>query len=255
MNLSISTWNYLCSYSDTADLTRAVDEIKADGFGLELWLRWEPDSQLFERERWGFLKELTRGISVISMHTSLFGDKEYDFDDLRKEIDLGGHLGARILVVHADTLNITDTQKNKVKDKQIRQAVKYAENRGVTLALENGITSILKQINVLRQIVDFCGIKVCLDVGHANCVFENSPMDFLDEFASEVVHFHFADNDGSSDQHLVPGAGNIAWGRILSRLKELNFSGQCVLELNTGNARRAAHQAREYLLEKYSALP
>jgi hypothetical protein len=52
-------------------LARAVDEIRADGFGLELWLGWDADLKLFERERWGFIKELTAGISAISMHTAL----------------------------------------------------------------------------------------------------------------------------------------------------------------------------------------
>lgn len=250
MNLSVSTWNYLCAYSDNANLTRAINEIKTDGFGLELWLKWKPDLEVFERGKWSVHKGLTDGLHAISLHTSLSGEKkEYDFDDLRKEIDFGSFLGAEILVVHADTLNITDRGENKVSYKQIKEMVRYARRSGVTLALENTGT-----MNILRKLVNSCGIKVCLDIGHANYDSKNSPIDFLDEFADEVVHFHFSDNDGSSDQHLVPGAGNIVWSQILNRIKELNFTGQCILELNTDNARQSAHQAKEYLRNKWEAI-
>lgn len=250
MNLNISTWNYLCAYSDNANLTRAINEIKTDGFGLELWLIWKPDLELFEIGKWSVHKELTAGFRAISLHTSLCGEKkEYDFDDLRKEIDSGSFLGAEILVVHADTLNIADREENEVSCKQIEEVVRYARRSGVTLDLEN-----TGPINILRKLVNSCGIKVCLDIGHANCNSENSPMDFLDEFAAEVIHFHFSDNESSSDQHLIPGTGNIAWSQILNRIKELNFTGQCVLELCTDNARQSAHQAKEYLRNKWETI-
>ena len=249
MNLSISTWNYICSYSDKAGLAAAIDEIKIDGFGLELWLGWTPDLQVFERGKWNALKKLTTGVSAISMHTALFGERGYDFDELKKEIDLGQYLRAKILVVHPDTLNIAEPKRDKNNYKQVREMMEYANVAGVTLALESMVLE-SGSMKILRQAVDSCGIKVCIDVGHANCDSGNSPMAFLEEFAAEVAHVHFADNDGSSDQHLVPGEGNIAWDQILTGLKELNFSGQCVLELNTGDARQSAHQAREYLKTK-----
>ena len=251
MNLSISAWNYLCSYSDGASLPRAINEVKTDGFGVELWLGWKPDLQAFERGRWDGLKELTVGSPGLSMHTALFGEKEYNFNDLITEIDLGIYLGAKILVVHPDTLDIAEAKKNEGSYNRIRGVVKYANNAGITLALENMEHGTME---LLRQVVDSCGIKVCLDVGHANCDLKNPPIVFLDEFATEIVHFHFADNGGSSDQHLVPGTGNINWYRILARLKELDFSGQCVLELNTDNARQSAFQAREYLLNSWKTV-
>jgi len=149
-----------------------------------------------------------------------------------------------------DDIHIRMEQAN-VGGKRIGAVLVVHALQNVALALEDG------KMSILRQVVDACGIKVCLDVGHANIDAEhpnlapdNSPMDSLDEFRTEIVHFHLADNDSVSDQHLLPGNGVIDWSPILTRLEELSSPGQCVLELNTDDARQAAHQARVYLGSK-----
>ena len=43
LNLSASTWNYLCAYRDKADLAEAIGGISELGLGVELWLNWRAD--------------------------------------------------------------------------------------------------------------------------------------------------------------------------------------------------------------------
>jgi len=37
MNLSVSTWNYLCAFGDDVDLEVAAGQIQEEGFGVEFW--------------------------------------------------------------------------------------------------------------------------------------------------------------------------------------------------------------------------
>jgi len=47
----VSTWNYLKPLGKRADLMQAVQEIKSQGFGIELWLDWSADPTAFDRSK------------------------------------------------------------------------------------------------------------------------------------------------------------------------------------------------------------
>ena len=240
LNLSVSTWNYQCSYGEEANLEEAISEIRSDGFGIELWLGWKADPAAFERNRWEHLRDLTAGAASLSMHMSCRG-----FAALKDEIEVASHVGAGILVIHAASLDIIDPA-DTAKFDALRDVVVYGCERGVTLALENGCPWIL------RQAAERCGVSICVDVGHANIDIEPrrwTTTSFFDDFGARIGHVRLADNEGLRDSHMVPGDGNIDWCAVLGRLRAIEFSGHCVLELRTPAARASALRARECLLE------
>ena len=49
-------------------------------------------------------------------------------------------------------------------------------------------------------------------------------------FKDHVRVLHLHDNNGESDQHLIPGQGTIPWGEVFKALKEIGYSGDFTLE-------------------------
>ena len=243
-NLSVSTWNYLCEMGDEADLAKAVREAVEDGFGVELWLGWSPEPGTFDRGRWDEVKELTSDAPYISLHTRT---DRWDPDSLREEVDLCSYLGGRVLVVHPSTLGANE---GEVPWREVEEAARYAQDRGIFLALENGPMEVLKEVmHRVEVFSDEGGLGICVDVGHAHMVeMEGEPaVAFLREFRNRLVHLHLADNFGERDEHLVPGDGTIDWRAVAEELEEQGFSGYGALELNTKDARGNARRAREFL--------
>ena len=79
-------------------------------------------------------------------------------------------------------------------------------------ALENGAFGALTR--VMKQV---WGLKVCLDVGHANIEGLEETKDpkliydacYLEKLKERIVQFHLHDNHGLCDEHLFPGEGTI----------------------------------------------
>lgn len=239
MNFSVSMWNYLCAYKAGADLFTAIDEVARGGFGVELWLDWLPKPDIFDGEEKKVLEERLKGVST-SAH-AFFGEANYTA--FVKQIDLCASLHIPVLVVHEDTVGLyTDEGIGFCK-----RVVDYAAKKGVKVALENGSFAILS-----RAVDSIAELKICIDTGHAHkegLRVKNPIRAYLEKFKERIVHFHIDDNHGESDEHLIPGKGNINWKDFRKAVSKLDFNGTYVLELRSSdNPLKDAEEAREFLL-------
>ena len=82
----------------------------------------------------------------------------------------------------------------------------------------------------LCEIADSLGERagICLDTGHANIRGEDIPS-FVRRCEGRLIGTHIADNDGKSDQHLLPGFGNIRWEEVIPAFREC-YDGYLTLE-------------------------
>jgi sugar phosphate isomerase/epimerase len=69
-----------------------------------------------------------------------------------------------------------------------------------------------------------------LDLGHCN-LCGRRPVEMIRRFGGRIHHIHLHDNDGRSDLHLPPGAGNINWRAVVRALKEVGYDGTITLEV------------------------
>ena len=239
MNLSVSTWNYLCAYAHEAKLREAIREAVADGFGVELWLAWIAEPDALNETHWQEIRQMLEGARV-SLHTAL---GRWDEEAFNNELDMVASLGARVLVVHESTVGLKP-DSGTVQTDSYRKAVECARSKGVQIALENGTSAgLLAALNTTDE------IEICLDIGHAN-LSDEGVQHFLDTFGNKIGHVHLSDNYGQTDDHLVPGDGYIAmndWRNLLKTLQGANFSGTMVFELNTTEPRRNAKRGREFI--------
>jgi len=256
-NISLGNYIKLGSYPGPGcgkpDLKTILEEIKNDGFGVELWMNWTPDKSVFDRSNWLNIRKWVDGCRSLTIHSEC---QEKDFEAIRKEIELTAYLKARLLIVHVLNFGVVEAEEKLAIDKKyLGEVIKLAEKNNVILALENGRFESLK--NFLAIGGKSPNLKIILDIGHINLpgssmLPANCPDPvkiFLEEFGERLVHLHLHDNSGKADDHLVPGAGNIDWKRVVKHLAEFYALPYASFEIrsNFADARKSSLRARDFL--------
>jgi sugar phosphate isomerase/epimerase len=134
----------------------------------------------------------------------------------------------------------TEEQHRDAACRTLDEVLPLAEKLDVTVCLEN-LQSICNHVDELLFYMKKYPTRhlgVCFDAGHANIMEKGMtlprcsgtatfdklglPMrwehDVLDRLLPHIVNCHLHDNDAASDQHLLPGKGNIDWGKLVPKL-------------------------------------
>lgn len=131
------------------------------------------------------------------------------------------------------------------------EAVKRAEDIGVTLVIEN-IEDINPhdRVNLARSF-DSPAVKVSLDTGHAHYAHGSTgapPVDYYIEAAGDLLdHVHLQDADGYADRHWMPGKGTIHWHAVFKALARLPNKPRLIIELED-EAFGQAPEAADWLI-------
>jgi len=76
-------------------------------------------------------------------------------------------------------------------------------------------------------------IGFCYDSSHEN--MSGEPFHILKKHYSRLMTCHLSDNHGSSDEHLVPGDGNIDWRGVSSYIDKAESFSNILFEVGTGD--------------------
>ncbi len=89
---------------------------------------------------------------------------------------------------------------------------------GLTVCVENVLeTDPEPLLNVIRA-VDHPRLRICLDVGHANC-YSNRPVgEWIDLYAPWISHFHLHNNFGDRDTHSDLNDGSMDRKTLLAQI-------------------------------------
>jgi len=82
------------------------------------------------------------------------------------------------------------------------------------------------QAKELAEMIDGTDMKICFDIGHANTV--NQIDEMMDTFGDRIKNIHIHDNNGTNDDHMTIGDGNIDFKKVLKRLSK--YKGKYVIE-------------------------
>ena len=171
------------------------------------------------------------GVRMSSLHTP-FGEqvdigsldpavRARGLDVQRAAIELARRIGSPRLVVHPGHGPGSDgiAERLALAVRSLRELEPLARDAGVVLALENlpprypGGTA--NQLLSVANALDSPFVGICFDSGHAHLAHDVPGMAWA--LLPRTVTMHLHDNDGSDDQHLLPGRGGINWvefGRI-----------------------------------------
>jgi D-psicose/D-tagatose/L-ribulose 3-epimerase len=127
--------------------------------------------------------------------------------------------------------------------KNLKEVARYAEGKGVTLAIEalnrfeTSFINLTEQAVELMRMVDSPNMKLMMDTFHAN-IEEKSLGKAIELAGSDLVHVHANENDRGT-----PGSGHVAWSEISAALKKVRFSGTLSIESFTTEVKEIARAA------------
>ena len=127
--------------------------------------------------------------------------------------------------------------------KNLRVVAKYAEDRGVALALEplnrfeTSFINLTEQALELVRMIDSPRVKLMMDTFHAN-IEEKSLGAAIELAGKELVHVHANENDRGT-----PGSGHLPWSELFAALKKVGFDGALVIESFSTSVKQIARAA------------
>lgn len=156
-------------------------------------------------------------------------------------LEYANMLGVKVMVFHTawdrKSCELPSAEQiSHVRDDNLRvfrEIGQAATDVGVRVAVENRLEGTFgsRPLDLLEIVsVDPDILGVCLDTGHANV---NGLVcgRFVRELNNGLIATHVHDNDGRSDQHLLPFAGNIDWDFFIRCLDATSYSGPMILEV------------------------
>lgn len=173
----------------------------------------------------------------------------------KQTLDFCAEIGASHMVVHSP-LNFLGTpfiartgggewDAAKVVHDTLDVTLRYAEEVGCTLVMENIYDRDPGLLVGLVKSFESDHLKVSIDTGHAYINYQQGapPVDYwLREAGALLAHLHLQDTDGYADRHWVPGDGRIDWWPIFEVLGKLDHQPRLILELMDQSAIRRAAQ-------------
>ena len=157
-------------------------------------------------------------------------------EKLFRWIDLYEAVGVKNMVLHCDVMRKSDLPQQERLDKNVeklRVLAEYVRDKDITICLEN-LSITTQSADDLLYIIDRVGserIGICLDTGHLNITLKNQ-REFILKAGHRLKALHIADNEGQTDQHMMPFArGNIDFVEVVKSLKEIGYNGLFNLEI------------------------
>jgi D-psicose/D-tagatose/L-ribulose 3-epimerase len=127
--------------------------------------------------------------------------------------------------------------------KNLKVVARYAQDKGVTLAIEalnrfeTSFINLTEQAVELMRMVDSPNLKLMIDTFHGN-IEEKSLGKAIQTAGKDLVHLHANENDRGT-----PGSGHVAWAEIAAALKKVKFSGTLSIESFTTEVKEIARAA------------
>lgn len=221
------------SNDNACDIYITIDAIVEAGF-KNVFIQWyDKDWNPSQEEQLKYIKE--KGLNVLFAHLGY-----QNINDIWLDNEEGEKLVDRY---KNDIKNISDNNismvcmhltsrseapiYNELGLRRLREIIDYAKKLNIKVAFEN--TKIKGYLEYVLGNIDNDNAGLCFDSGHYHAHF-NDELDFS-KFKDRIFCVHLHDNDGTSDQHLLPFDGTLDWDKVIKKLKDNNYNGPIIMEL------------------------
>lgn len=185
----------------------------------------------------------------LSLGTAVDGDKP--IGHLKTWARAFAQFNNPILVLHASEVFPSTEDRsprlNTFKD-NLAQLAEFCSKHDTKVAVETmwNITGEGRGSSILgetedefRDIIDTCNadnVGIHIDTGHS--FLSGNLLEMVKWAGSRLFSLHMHDNHGKQeqfpwDEHLIPGQGNIDWGRFLEALDDVDYRGVLMLEVGS----------------------
>jgi len=184
------------------------------------------------------------GLDVASLDGHL---SKYSIDCIQKGLEVTAALGGSVMVIHTAYLPMFSRGGRRhwfrYWGERMPELALRAQAKGITLALENTWEDRPEVLLHLLEMLPEGAVEICLDTGHMNAFSRLSVGRWWDVLGERVIALHLHDNDGLSDDHLIPGRGTFDFGTLM---RLVAGSGRTIL-FDLEVDRSLAAEGRRYL--------
>jgi len=162
---------------------------------------------------------------------------------LERHLDCCAELGIRHVVIHPGGRDLaTQDDFRRTLDRNVDGFTRLADRAG-ELGLKIGLENTLDSRDVHRvfgsmpdELLDLIAkvgspaLGITFDTSHANV----RGLDLgaaIRQLGPLICCTHISDNDGSGDQHRIPGGGTIDWPSVMAAFREIGYQGTLNLEI------------------------
>ena len=240
------------------DSNKSIEEmidicLEAGFYGFEGYLEGIFDTTEKELVRYGEMIKRA-GLSIDTFHlpykkpllddiAALYEtDRRRNVDKFKSWIEKSVALGSTVGILHPGGRGYScDVEGMETlcsqSDKSIQELLKFGEQFGYKLALENmppfiegKLGSRNEHMTRLFEKNRHPNLGFCLDTGHSLMSYGENAISTFETMKDNLLAFHLADNGGDRDSHLQPGKGNYCWDKFFKALDKINFTGNICVE-------------------------
>jgi len=159
------------------------------------------------------------GLDVASLDRKI---SDYSFHSIIRGLEVSRSLGAEVMVIHTGYLPQYSRGGRRHWFRNFRrkmtQIAEEAGRIGIKLALENTWDDRPEVILHMLEMLPDNSAWVCLDTGHMNAFSRYPVRRWWSVLGKSVIALHLHDNDGLSDDHLVPGCGTFDFQALVDEV-------------------------------------
>ena len=241
------------AYRTFGQMDRAFAQIAAAGYaGVEVF-----DGNLLDHSPADFRSLLANsGLQLVAAYAG----GNFIFDDILPEelarvtraADRAAELGTPHLVVGGgakrfDGIRESDYQKLAI---QLDRVTDMAAASGLTACFHPHLTTIVEGPEQLEKLMKLSKISFCPDTAHL-AAGGGDPAALIRKYPDRVRHVHLKDFQKNPFAFLPLGKGELNFSDIFSALKEIDFQGWAVVELDgyDGDPKEAAAISMKFIQE------
>lgn len=228
------------SESAVADLQQWLAEA-----GLALQSVHAPIGEGFTAGRWS---------TPLTLSSADRDARAHAVDEAERALHIARRIPFKVLVAHLGVPRWAPTaaadNSRDAARRSIEELAALAAPLGVRVAVEvfpNELSRTGSLVHFVERVIDAADVGICLDVGHAH--LEGDVGDAIETVSEHLIAVEVHDNQGRTDDHLVPFEGTIDWAAALTAVQKVGYDGTLMMELGSRGPAKAtlnrARQARE----------
>ena len=230
-----------------------IDEVSGLGLNPEIRMtKADHLARMSSTDFEGIRERLERDSLEIFTHGPFFGldiaslDRclsEYSADCLLIGLEATSKMGGSLMVIHTGYMPQFSRGGRRHWFRNWAERMPHIADRarelGVTIALENTWDDRPEILLHLADLIPGDDVAFCLDTGHVNVFSRLHVGRWLDALGDRIAAIHLHDNDGLSDDHLVPGEGTFDFPALARRIAVMKKSPLLDLEVDVADAERS----------------
>lgn len=154
---------------------------------------------------------------------------------LQQSMEIADELDARAVIIHSGLLKGFEDEQyidNWLNTGEMVIKEFFDRFPNLNIYMENmfdehpyHLQNLAKRLNSSKR------FGICLDYAHA-CLYGGNVKEWFEALLPYIKHMHINDHDGVADRHQCVGKGVTDWGVWCQQIKEYNYNGSILIEVN-----------------------